>query len=356
MSQQRYEDDDDDDDNNNRRQSKSSRSKLVPDDSISGRQLWLYGFCGCIIISCVLFFGMVAFSWHRGGVASDHINQVIMELNEDNTQQLDTKNMVSFSALSTRSVSERLIGSNNKLSLCYGDLLKSDTDDGKGDLIDDVDQLSQDKKPFYFILDLKLTMAFDVNPILYMRQQISEYETTRRYMTVAYLISSSYAHFSTIKLVETGLDTRSKALILTKEVILCSDNPSAQGVRSCVAGGFRDTNEREGLFIKNTVLLTMSKLVPWGGRKNNTANKQATTTPTSTSRDNSETAATTDNGQYDIVTSESNINNYKVADDYTKDVRFYNIVFYRSVPSDDSSRYNTFKEVPVLTIKPNKCK
>lgn len=330
----------------------SSKSKYVPDESIPARKLWLYGFCACIILSLVVVVGIVVFSWYRGGVDHHHVDQMIAELNEDNTMQLDTKNMVSFSALSTEAQSTRLIKNANRLSLCYADLLKSDADDGKSPLYVNVDQLSEDKNPFYYMLDLKLSLTFDVNALLYMREPSLQYETGRRYMTIAYLITSTYTRFSTIKLVETGLDAKNRALIRTNEIILCSDNPALQSTRACT-----NTLTDEGsLFIKNTKLLTMSKLVPWGIRKNTTSSLPGRVT-TSMPPLSSEDKVASENGQYDIVHTDGRINTYKLADDFTRDLRMYNIIFYRAIPGNsEEARYSTFKETPVLTLKPNKCK
>lgn len=362
MSKQQYTEEDDENVRySNKQQSSSSyRPKLVPDDSISGRQLWMYGFCGCIILSILLFFGFFVFSWHRGGVDHGHVDQMIAELNDDNTQQIDTKNMVSFSALATpESQSQRLIKNNNRLSLCFADLLRADTEDPtRSTLVINVDQLSEDRNPYYFMLDLKLTLSFDVNAVQYMRN-LQQFEMSRRYMTVAYLISSSYSHFSTVKLIETGLDTKNRALIRTNEIILCSDNPANQNVRGCGS-----QSESGVLFVKNTKLLTMSRMVPWqpqgSARKNTTRESNGRTSiPVAPKTDDNDDGNSVENGQYDIMHTDENINAYKVSEDFTKDVRMYNIVFYRQAPStgdEASQRYSSFREVPVLAIKPSKCK
>ena len=332
--------------------SSSRRTKLIPEDSIPARKLWLYGFCACIVLSLMIVVGIVIFSWYRGGVDHHHVDQMIAELNEDNTMQMDTKNMVSFSAISSEAQSSRLIKHNNRLSLCYADLLRSDTDDGKTPLYVNVDQLSDDKNPYYYMLDLKLTLTFDVNALLYMREA-NQYEMSRRYMTIAYLITSSYTRFSTIKLIETGLDTKNKALIRTNEIILCSDNPNSQNTRACST----TLTEEGSLFIKNTKLLTMSKLVPWIGAKDKGERKNVTQPNRVVPQPVNDVPITTENGQYDIVHTDGTMHTYKLADDFTRDLRMYNIVFYRLAPTDESSaRYTTFKEVPVLTLKPSKCK
>lgn len=342
--------------------SPSYRSRFGPDDSVPARTIWLYGFCGCIVLTVLVFFGFTFFTWHRGGVDHDHINRVIAELNDDNTQQLDTNNMVSFSALSNEAQSQRIVKLTNRLSLCYADLLRTDTDDGRSAIVSGVDQLSDDKRPFYYMLNAKLTLKFDVDPALFMRDPIN-YDHTRRYMTVAYLITSGYTRFSTVKLVETGLDTKNRALLRTNEIILCSDNPAIHNARPCGGGSLEGG---DGLFIKNTKLLVMSRLVPWRGggdggdtetrKSNNTRATQAPATPKSSG--DTETN-TDDDGQYDIVHTDGAATAYKVADDFTRDLRMYNIVFYRTVHSGNdsqSARYATFKEEQVLVIKPNKCK
>ena len=359
MSRQQYMTREDEEEGINSPPNASFRSRYGPDDSVPARTLWLYGFCACIVLTILVFFGFTFFTWHRGGVDHDHINRVIAELNEDNTQQLDTNNMISFSALSNEAQSQRIVKLTNRLSLCYADLLRTDTDDGRSVIVNGgVDQLSDDKKPFYYMLSAKLTLKFDIDPALFMRDP-SNYDHTRRYMTVAYLITSGYSRFSTVKLVETGLDTKNHALLRTNEIILCSDNPNAHNARPC--GGSLDESGNDGLFIKNTKLLAMSRLVQWGGagaRKQNNTRSTTHGITTATPKTVGDTTTNDDDSQYDIVHTDGAATAYKAADDFTRDLRMYNIVFYRTVPSGEvqSARFTTFKEEQVLTIRPNKCK
>lgn len=351
MSQQRFINDDDSYAPQTSYYNNSRPVKIISEEpsGYTTRHFILYGICGCLAVTFIVLVSILFFNSYRGGIDHHKVDQMIAELNEDNTMQLNTRNMVSFSTLSTSLYSGEQLIKKNRLSLCYADLMKADTDDGKGVLTMNADQLSEDKNPFFYMLDIKLTLTFNVDPMLYMRD-LQQIDIDRHYMTVAYLISSNYAHFSTIKLVETGLDTRNKALIRTNEVILCSDNPNNQYARSCTA----NNGGEESIFIKNTKLLAMSKLVPWSGsntqkRKNTTRTTEPTLKPSG--------SATTDNGQYDITHTDSNINSYKVSDDFTRDLRMYNLVFYRLLPQTESNtRFATLKEEPVLSIKPSKCK
>jgi len=67
--------------------------------------------------------------------------------------------------------------------------------------------------------------------------------------------------------------------------------------------------------------------------------------------------------QFNIVQSDSLINKYKLEEDFTKDIRMYNLIFYQTTTNNgddnnmDMDQDNDINNQNIiLTIKPNKCK
>ena len=370
MSQ--YEDDDEDSRRGGPRPARKERI-VVEEKGYSTTQIALWVFCCCIVVGTIIFFIVAIVYFNREDNFQHHMNTVIDELINQNTQQTDSKNMVSFSALAVRALNKArtLIGGTRK-AICYTELLSAYSPPGNGQqqqgpppLTVVADQLStkDENNTRQYALDFKITMEFDVDASNYVLNS-QHLDQSQRYMTLSYLITSTYTRFSTIKLVESGLDTRQQRLIRTKEIILCSNNP-LMNAKPCVA-----TNVGEALaslFIKNTKLATMSKLVPWIDRAARFApsgdggggKPRSTQAPVARSHggsgDSDERAYASE--QYDIVLGDSTINNYKAEEDYTRDVRFYNVEFYAPVtPADGNARFQSFQERIVLTVRPNKCK
>lgn len=329
---------------------------VVAEETYTSRTVWLYGCCVFWFVLIVSLFIVMIVYYNNTNNFHYHMDQIISEMNEENSFQTDLKNMVSFSSMAVTALSQRFL-KHNHLSLCYADLLRSESDT-KSPLVPVIDQLSEDKNPYYYVLDMKLTMEFDVDtkPYLALGQSLSP---SQRYMTIAYLVTSTYTRFSTIKLIESGLDNKNKALVRTKEIILCSNNPSL-GAKAC-SGLNDDKYGSTGLFVKNTKLVVMSKLGSWPVSNNtrpgaplpaNGRDGKNTPPPKQYEGDYVE--------QYDIVHTDNKINEYKIEEDFTKDVRLYNVVFYQltSPVTSESARYtqSDYKETLVLALKPNKCK
>ena len=248
------------------------KEKVIVEEKYSSSQVWLWGFCCVIVIFFVVLFIVSIFYWGRVDNFRNHMNQFVSEVTEQNSIQSDTKNMISFSALAATALTQsQHIIKTNKLGLCYTDILKSDTDDPKSSTslstVSVNEEISYDKSAYYFALDFKMSLEFDVDVSSYVLKS-KTLDRTQRYMTLSYLITSSYTRFSTIKLIETGLDIKTKTLMRTKEVILCSNNPSFESI-PCSSFDDSNTNNiapnRNSIFIKNTKLIVMSKLVPWLG-------------------------------------------------------------------------------------------
>lgn len=343
----------------------------VEERGYSTASLWGYGFLCIVVTFFIVIFLVSIIYWSGQDNFQHHMNNVIDELVNQNTQQTDSTNMISFSSLAAgiASQAQRLF-KNNRLAICYTDLLE--TSALPGDMKQVValrrvkDQLVNEEGQFSYALDFKMTMEFDVDTSKYTLNS-QRLDQSQRYMTMTYKIDSDYAAFSTIKLVESGLDSRTHRRFRTKEVILCSNNPMHMS-RACTSGGQDAVGIATKLFFKNTKLVTMSRLVPWvqrqpqggnGGDKNATkpsnSNNKPSLPPNGGKGGGGQGGHNYNIEQYDIVQGDNKINSYKLEEDATRDLRFYNVEFYTAT-ADPQDRSNSFTEHLSLTVRPNKCK
>lgn len=365
MSQ--FDDDDDRDRRGDGNRSRPHKERIVLEEKgYSTTQVALWAFCCVIVVGAIIFVVVAIVYFNREDNFQHHMNGVIDELINQNTQQTDSKNMVSFSALAVRALNKaRTLLGGTRMAICYTELLSayipppgSNHQQGPPPLTVVADQLStkDEDNTRQYALDFKITMEFDVDASNYVLNS-QHLDQSQRYMTLSYLITSTYTRFSTIKLVESGLDTYQQRLIRTKEIILCSNNP-LMTAKPCVATNVGDA--LTSIFIKNTKLATMSKLVPWVDRSARNASGGGKPRPTQAPVARShgdDTERTYASEQYDIVQGDSTINNYKAEEDYTRDVRFYNVEFYAPVtPAEGTARFQSFQERIVLAVRPNKCK
>jgi hypothetical protein len=355
-------------------QAKSSSSNS-DESKYTNAQFMLWGFCCLIILLFVVMFIVSIVYWHRGDHFRGHMNRVVSDLIEQNSAQADTRNMVSFSALQASAAerAQHAVLKNNRYAFCYTDLLWTETDEQGAVLQSVPDQLQVRERAYYYALDLKLSVEFDTDTSSYVLNA-QRLDSSQRYMTLSYLITSTYTRFSTIKLVESGLDARTRMLVRTRDIVLCSNNPLLNS-RPCSSSALLDdslTAERAitSIFVKNTKLIVMSKLPPQqtttggGNSKARNSSDQRKKQPppdaeAGDTADRTNTAASAE--QYDIVRSDSSMSRYRLDEDFTRDIRVYNIEFYRAVPtgadtSGEREREPVFKESMVFHVRPNKCK
>jgi hypothetical protein len=333
---------------------------IVSEETLTTRQWWLWGFCCIVIVALVIFFIVSIVYWSRWNTWSSwstRMDQIVSELSDENSFQTDIKNMVSFSSLAITAFAKQF-SKPKKVSLCYADFLQSDTPDGKSPLTVVENQLLEDKDPYTYVLDLKLSMEFDVDVRTYLPHGDSLTEN-QRWMTLTYLITSTYTRFTTIKLVESALDNKNQALVKVKEIVLCSNNPT---VSTRICGGVNDGESgATSLFVEGTKIVVMSRMNPWLEEGKNTSHgkPKALVSKSDQQKQLQEQQKQQETlEQFDLAHSDGTFNKYRIEKDFTKDVRLYNVVFYQLHPSlnEESVRYSNYKEVPVLSIKPSKCK
>lgn len=401
-------------------------------------QLWCWGAVCIIVIAFIVLWIVSIVFWNNTSHITSHVNSMIEEMNNKNKELVDSNNLFSFSSLPRSHLSPddpRLNyggGTNQKrLTLCHTDIIiqkenttylkssKSSSSRDNSDIYDeyiieeDIDDNHHHNHNDYYALDVKMTIDFDIDSTQYFfnKNDNKDIKQVKRYMMVSYALTSSFTKFSTIKLVEDGLDLINKRLIRTNEIILCSNNPYLD-YKPCHSDD--EGNNENTMFVKNTAIATMSrlmstkegiryynKLLKQLHKKENHHNKNVN--KTDDDNDNSEKEQEQEENkqqpqqdntnkeiqhddnenneeedeedgeydysksrytQYDIQhTTDVNINKYKSIEDFTKDIRIYNLVFYRILQPHDKNINDTndknqriYKENTVLMIRPNKCK
>lgn len=339
------------------------------------RSVCLYGTCCIILIALLVSFGITVAYWTTEGKFRHDVYETINDITEKNSFLSDSKNMISLSSfenLWNGLTSQNLIKQRH-LTLCTTELLKADSEAPSAALViasDPRDQIMYDQNAFFYALDFKISLEFGVDLGTYV-MNAKHLDSSKTYMTLSYLITSSYLKFSTVKLIENALDTRGKALIKTREIILCSNNPSLDA-RPCSGGGANPNT----MFVKNTKLLPMARKpsIILENPDNTATNKsRVSLAPPQDRRGKTLPPAGTvaeeeeDDDSYDILYGEKDelINRYKVEDDFTRDIRIYNVLFYKSIdetpsstPDNDNTyhRNKQFKESLAFVVKPTKCK
>lgn len=152
-----------------------------------------------------------------------------------------------------------------------------------------------------------------------------------KYLILNYEFLTNYPQFSTIRLVESSLDVYEKSIRMTKDIILCSNNPSRRREAPRCS---RLTTADDLMLLNNTDFYPMessTKLVVRG----------SSLAPTTTSRDASEDVEEEEEEEEEVVLEE----------DIT-DLRFYELYCYRETDDKDDD----FLEYLALVIKPTRCR
>lgn len=336
------------------------------------RSVCTYATCCIIVVALLVTFGAAFVYWTTEGKFRQNVYQAINDISEKNSFLSDSKNMISLSSFENlwNGISSQNLIKQRHLTLCTTELLKADSEKPNASLniaSDPRDQILYDQDAFFYALDFKLSFEFGVDLTTYVLNA-QHLDATKTYMTLSYLITSSYLRFSTVKLIENALDARGRTLIKTRDIILCSNNPSLDA-RPCSSTASPNT-----MFVKNTKLLPMARKpsIALDHPSNSTTgstpqNHRAGKTVAPTTRDGERPAVAEEDDSYDILHGENEevINRYKVEDDFTRDIRIYNVLFYKTVDpvttttnDNDGTFHRTkqFKESLVLIVKPSKCK
>lgn len=218
------------------------------------------------------------------------------------------------------------------VSLCHVEAyrLSVDEQDPTLKLVNDTDTLESDEEDT-FSVQAVLSMRYNVEAE---KLLIDGFKGRARgkYLVLNYEFLTNYAEFSTIRLVEYSLDIYEKRISATKDIYLCSNNPSR---RRDTPRCSRLTTGDGLMFLNNTDFYPMessTKLVVRGS---------STSVPT-TSRDASEDGEEEGEGEEEEEV---------VLEDDVTDLRFYKLYCYRETDDKDDD----FLEYLALTLKPTRC-
>ncbi len=209
----------------------------------------------------------------------------------------------------------------------------------------------------YYVVKAHFNMQFNVDALTLsgvaarkLQAQLEVYD--ERYELVHYEMASSFIDFSTVKLVESELDTHKNALKIKREFIACSNNP-ALNVKRC-------RNLVDGLLVmNNTRLVTMDNPLYDNKKKHAPATPNATvggtgrTTTTNTVKSGVKQTSELESEQGIDLTPEVKESLKALKSEITH-LRMYHIMFYRAEKGRDASGDN-YKENLILTVEPNKC-
>ena len=347
-----------------------------------------YSFVGCCFILVLIMVAIVfaaPFFFRKVDNIDEHVHNHIQaqlkELSTIHTSRIGSKNSISLSSVFNpqpeSDVASDAAGGGKKISrprldMCILQHLYTETNQYNAtvnrftqqivDHIHEEVKQSLNMTNYYYIISMKMLLEFNVDTS---RFQIKvPLDTKEKYMIVSYDISSSYPHFSTIKLIEIATDSRSHLLVQTNEVILCSNNPSILNNRLCSVPTSAEYSDQEAgngntvytnqlskdFFVKEDALfVTMSRGMP-NDEYFKALDKQQQRLKNATHKQQ-------DDKQFLL--------NKRIGIKYNfiSDMRDYYVVFYREVKSSSSvnqqqSRIQNnlpYKEEAIFTITPTDC-
>lgn len=282
---------------------------------------WRYWILGvfCFLLFFLFFFIFWGTAWNTTNETQQQINTI--------KSQLSTTTTKGFTAGGLYSVPSAAF---NQLSLCHMALYHGETEAGGGEKLQltDTRELTDAEN---YVVKSRFDMRFNVEPdqLGYDVRKLG-ISPDEKYMMVHYEMASNYPFFSTIKLVESTLDMQRKTLIIKREIVLCSNNPSSSE-RRCN----RRTTLNDIIAMNNTRISPMDPL-----RK---PNRKNTSKPTET-----KTTTTTTTNDMDVMDDDER--HVHQLEDEISNLRLFHIQFYRETPSRDF-----YKEYLSLSIEPIQC-
>jgi hypothetical protein len=339
-------------------------------------------FCVCLVFGgLIIFFFAYVYQTNLHGHEIHHLSQNQQQLMKelDLSQLNDQRNI--FSVLSQKS--------KNHLFLCYTNLYLTQKDLKNESLIEVIDyhtHFHEDDKDeddlvrrrrrdasrkvnkmtrktndaYYYMIDAKIMIEFnvDLTKLIKNEDDLKRLKSTKKpFMSIQSDIKSNYHHFSTIKLVELGLDAQTRLLKKTHNpMTLCSQNPLLHEV-PC----YQENSPLLSVNYKKVTSMSHLSSTIHGSDLTSSFKEETkdlvfdkqdskvlkTSSFTTDSRLN-ETEAT-----YDL----SNNNNgdvYKIKE-FIEGVRIYSIQFFRKVDNSNENEELVYDETIVLSVNPNKC-
>lgn len=332
-SQSRYRTEEDDDETIRMNHVNSRQSAVNSSYPMTGynRTTYVLGGLLCILMTIGLLFVV---SWIWSGSIQNHNNHFIHQLD----QRLSSGHHSDFTTNGLYSLTNTFkTGETNVLSLCHlalysknGEMLQPKNTDSNYKS----DPTTTTTDPFYIIksyFNIKYNANFYNNDI-YKKLNI---DPSERYLLIHYELASNFDQFSSIKLIESEINLRTKSLQLKKEFIVCSNNPSIE-VKRCQL-------QNDGiLLMNNTRLLYMDN--PSHYNENN--DKPINDIPL----EKNDSHHIKDHSGIDITPGyRENLRDLK---DDISHLRLYHLLFYKT---DSSGRDSIFNENIILSISLNKC-
>jgi hypothetical protein len=270
--------------------------------SVSSWRYWIFG-----VLCFLLFFLFFFLFWGTWATTNSETQQAISRIKS----QL-TPSSKGFTTSGLYSVPAGF----NQLSLCQMALYHGTTDsDGKNERLQMTDAREFTEQENY-VIKTRFDMRFNVEP-----DQLDE-----KYFIVHYELASNYPFFSTIKLVESTLDIKTKNLIVKRELILCSNHPSSSE-RRCN----RHTTLNDIIAMNNTRISPMDP-VRRSDRKN--ASKTTKIEPAN-----------------DMDMMDDDERHVQQLEEEISNLRLFHLNFYR----ESASTRDSYKEYLSLSVEPSQC-
>ena len=263
------------------------------------------------------------------------------------------------------------------LSLCYLQLYYTLTDKSNESLRvlkNPSQHILNELEYYYYALDIKINIYFNIDKKNNPFDEI-EIDNDDKYMSLDFNIKTSYNKFSTMKLVEIGLDSNNNIIKSKRETIICSNNNIYKSKKRCDLVN-SDNNQQNDIQISYTKLLNMfideqqknSYTRKLNNNKNNNKNNddddssvRGTPIPSSFRSHPTSVAPTKEEYEIDYNIKKSSSSNIIKNTNNLNDIRIFTIILYKEdhkqINNTKVSRLSqhNFKESVLLTIELNKC-
>jgi hypothetical protein len=282
--------------------------------SVSSWRYWIFG-----VLCFLLFFLFFFLFWGTWATTNNETQQAISRIKS----QLSPSSSKGFTTSGLYSVSSAF----NQLSLCHMALYHGTTDaDGKNERLQMTDAREFTEQENY-VVKTRFDMRFNVEPdqLGYDVRKLG-ISPDEKYLIVHYELASNYPFFSTIKLVESTLDIKTKTLIVKRELILCSNHPSSSE-RRCN----RHTTLNDIIAMNNTRISPMDP-VRRSDRKN--ASKTTKVEPAN-----------------DMDMMDDDERHVQQLEEEISNLRLFHLNFYR----ESSTSRDYYKEYLSLSVEPAQC-
>lgn len=298
----------------NQKKKDSYYQRYVRDGSIGA---WIcIGFFGIFFLTTIILLIVYGVQWNE---TNYHMHQLEIKMATENSR-------LTNNGIFTVSNSAAHHKIQYSLSYCHLDMYQLSENEEDPLLVPMNSALGREEQETYFIQSV-LSMQYNVEPDKILIDGFKG-KGRGKYMILDYEFLSNYPEFSTIRLVESSLDIYEKSIRHTKDIILCSNNPSK---RRDAPRCSRLTTADDLMILNSTDFFPMessTKLVI---------------------RDTPSTFAPTSR---DMTEEEEEEEEEVILEDDITDLRFYELYCYRETDDKDDD----FIEYLSLIVKPSTCR